>query len=399
MKVGAVLILVTLLVTIQCKGVTQWCSHNNKFIYTYTSGNYAYSTLSTAKSQCLARSDCFGVVWEKGNRRYTLRKTWQLQNSPSGEITYIPCAGYFNCAQFGLKSVHGKFLSAQSDGDVEWNRSEYGSWEHVTFEQFGKSSGALKSTHGKYLAATDKEKLEWNRSWKGSWEQWTVEQYEDKIALKSYHGKYLSAQSNGDAEVDRAKAYSWEWFTVHPQSCLRNIECDCTKQISKADYDFAGVVYHTTQGAVQAFQPEEVGYQKIDNTDGTIAQSSTFTVSESVTETSSFTHTAGASVTVGTEFSAGIPVLAEGKISVEVTASYEYSAGKEKSVTITKSAEYNCVAPPGKSVTCQALLFKYRMSVPYTQTWAHKRLPCTCESTGTFTELTASEMQLTITEN
>jgi hypothetical protein len=104
----------------------------------------------------------------------------------------------------------------------------------------------------------------------------------------------------------------------------------------------------------------QVGYQNIDNTDGSVEQSTTFTVSEEVTETASFTHTAGASVTVGTEFKAGIPVLASGSISVEVTASYEFSAGTERSESKTVSAEYNCVAPPGKKVSCQALLFKYR---------------------------------------
>ena len=391
-----ILILLCWITLGESKGVNRWCTHNEKFLYTYSSGTYSYTNLNTAKTQCLKKSDCFGITKEGGS--YTLRKDWILRDSDRNEISYVPCGGYFGCSKFGLKSVHGKFLSAQSDGDVEWNRDRYGSWEQVTFEQHGKNSGFLKSTHGKYLAATNKDRLEWNRDWKRSWEKFTVHQYEDKVAFQSHRGKYLSAQQDGSVDVDRSWKRSWEWFTVHPQSCLNNIECDCSKEINPSDYEFAGVQYHATQGSVRAYPPEMVGYQHINNAASSAQQSSTFIVSEEVTETASFTHTAGASVTVGSSFSAGVPLVAEGKVSVEVSVSYEFSAGTEFSETKTMEAHYNCVANPGEIVTCQALLFKYRMTVPYTQTWQHKRLPCTCTSSGTFTEVAASEMRLTVTE-
>ena len=151
-------------------------------------------------------------------------------------------------------------------------------------------------------------------------------------------------------------------------------------------------------------------------------------MSETVSETASFTHTAGASITVGTGFSVGIPLLVEASVSVEVSASYEFSAGtgrilrkviyilkcynlgshrgyisivwlqrniyfpsKSNNLTIPErtdekqlEAEYNCAAPAGKSVTCAALLFKYKMTVPYTQTWKHKTLGCSCQTQGEF---------------
>ena len=355
----SVLILLCLVTLGESKGVNQWCTHNNKFVFTYSSGTHAYGDLNTAKTQCLQRSDCFGITRE-GGWRYTLRKDWILRDSPSGEVTYVPCGGYFSCSKFGLVNKWGKFLSAQSDGTVDWDRSNYNSYEQISFVQNGKDTGSLKSIWNKYLSASTRHQLEWNRNAARSWERFKVHQYEDKVAFQSYHGRYLSAQKDGTVDVDRTRAYSWEWFTVYPQSCLNNIECDCSKTINRDDYEFKSVTYDTTGGHVKAFAPDRVGYQLIDNRDGSVTQSSTFTVSESVQETATFTHTAGASVTLGTEFSVGIPFVGEGKVTASITASYSFSAGNSRSETKTKTATFNCVASAGKSVTCEALLFKYR---------------------------------------
>ena len=364
MSTVAVLLLLGIITLAECKGVDKWCTHSNKFLYTYSQGTFYYEDLATAKTQCLQRSDCFGITRE--GAWYTLRKDWVLRKSPSGEVSYVPCGGYFKCSTFGLKSVHGKFLSAQPNGDAEWNRDNNRTWERITFEQHGENTGFLKSNHGKYLAATSNNRLEWNRQNANSWEKFTVYQYEDKVAFRSIHGKYLSAQSDGSVDVDRTHAFSWEWFTVHPQSCLNNIQCDCSKSINRNDYEFAGVRYHDIGASVRAYAPERVGYQHIDNTASSVQQSTTFTVSETVTETATFTHTAGASVTVGTEFSVGIPFVAESKVSVEVSASYEFSAGTERSEEKSMTANYNCQAPAGTSVSCEALLFKYRSVVSST---------------------------------
>lgn len=395
LKLTVALVLVSLAWS---KGVTEWCVHRHKYLRTYSSGTNVYTRYSTAKSECLKRSDCFGITRQGGNR-FTLRKDWVLRDSESGEVSYVPCAGYFTCATFGLKSVHGKFLSAQPNGDVEWNRSRYGGWEQITFEQHGVNTGFLRSYHNKYLAATNKERLEWNRPYTRGWEKFKVYQYEDKIALQSSHGKYLSAQSDGSVDVNREWKRTWEWFTVHPQSCLNNIRCDCSKDINENDYELESINYHSAEGSVDAYPPERVGFQNIDNRNSSTEQSTTFSVSNEVTETASFSHTAGASVTVGTEFRTGIPVIASGSVSVEVSAHYEFSSGIEYSETKTIQADYNCNAPPGKTVRCEALLFKYKARVPYTQVWRHKRLPCTCSSSGVFEELAAHEMRLVIEED
>ena len=357
--------LVTLLVLLNiatlgvCKGVLWWCTYKDKFLNTYTSGNSTYRDWDTAESQCLQRFDCFGVT-KKNRGPYTLRKDWKLKKSYSGEYSFVPCVGYFSCNKIGLKCASGKFLSVQPDGTVQCNSDSYGLNEEVTFQQWGKSSGYLKSRYGKYLSATNKDKLEWNREDRKSWEKFTLTQEQDKLSFMSTHGKYISGRPDGSVHVDNTTRGTMEWFTVHPQACLVDVECDCPSEINRDDYELGELVYHTSRGTATTFRPERIGYQYINNKDSSVKQSTTFSVSETVTETSTFTHTAGVEVMVGTEFTSGVPTLAQGKITVEVTASYEFSAGIERSVEKTMQADYKCKAPAGKIVTCEALLFKHR---------------------------------------
>jgi len=379
-------------------GVSKWCQYDHKFLWYHSSGNNFYNNLDRAKLACLEKDDCYGITQEpRYSNRYSLRKTVVLYDSPSAETTWVPCEGYFSCDEMGLLSPHGTFLSAHSDGSVDWDSSYYGRQERIKFEQFGKDTFFLRSVHGKYLSATPRSYLGWNRGHRRSWELFKISQDEDKIALKSWHGKYLSAQSDGTVDVDRHGAYSWEWFTVYPPGCL-NKECDCTKSMDKAKYVLEDIEYFVEKASVHEYPPETVAYLRIDNTNGTAEQNIKFVVSETVSDSSSFTHTAGASVTVGTEFSVGVPLLSDGKVSVEISAKYEFAYGKERVEESATEAEYTCIAPVGKKVKCSALLFKYQSSVPYKQSWTHKQLPCPCESSGVFSQIAAHEMQLVITE-
>ena len=63
---------------------------------------------------------------------------------------------------------------------------------------------------------------------------------------------------------------------------------------------------------------------------GCAPYSSTFQVSRTETKTRSWEHGFGVEIMVGTEFSSGIPVLAEGKVTVEVTASTTHTWGGEE---------------------------------------------------------------------
>ena len=131
--------------------------------------------------------------------------------------------------KIALRSVHGKFLSAQPDGRAEWNRVIASDWE---FFELGKRDGrkiTLRSTHGKYVSAQPDGSVQINRDHapSGGWEEFTVEtrpgstpgDAHDFVHLKSVHGFYLSAQADGTAQWNRdhAPPGGWEDIQFVPQ--------------------------------------------------------------------------------------------------------------------------------------------------------------------------------------
>ena len=131
--------------------------------------------------------------------------------------------------KIALKSVHGKFLSAQPDGRAEWNRVIASDWE---FFELGERDGrkiTLRSTHGKYVSAQPDGSVQINRDHAppGGWEEFTVEtrpgstpgDANDFLHLKSVHGKYLSAQADGTVQWNRdhAPPGGWEDIQFVPQ--------------------------------------------------------------------------------------------------------------------------------------------------------------------------------------
>ena len=63
----------------------------------------------------------------------------------------------FGCPndKIALKSYHGKYVVAESDGAANANRAERDSWEIFTVEEVSFGRIALRSHHGKYLVAED----------------------------------------------------------------------------------------------------------------------------------------------------------------------------------------------------------------------------------------------------
>ena len=134
-----------------------------------------------------------------------------------------------NGGKIALKSVHGKYLSAQPDGRAEWNRTVANDWE---FFELGERDGrkiTLRSTHGKYVSAQPDGTVQINRDHAppGGWEEFTVEtrpgstpgDADDFLHLKSVHGKYLSAQADGTVQWNRdhAPPGGWEDIQFVPQ--------------------------------------------------------------------------------------------------------------------------------------------------------------------------------------
>ena len=116
-----------------------------------------------------------------------------------------------------LRSVHGKYLSAQPDGRAMWDRPVADAWEyfHVEWRQNGKI--ALKGVHGMYVSAQDDGSVQINRraAPPGGWEEFTVEDRgSNVVCLKSFHGKYLSAQQDGTAQWNRDHAPRGGWEDI-----------------------------------------------------------------------------------------------------------------------------------------------------------------------------------------
>ena len=120
-------------------------------------------------------------------------------------------------ARVALRSVHGKYLSAQPDGRAEWNRDHASTWEHFHLEKRQGGKIALKGVHGMYVSAQPDGSVQINRraAPPGGWEEFTIEDRGNNVfCLKSCHGKYLSAQQNGTAQWNRDHAPRGGWEDI-----------------------------------------------------------------------------------------------------------------------------------------------------------------------------------------
>jgi len=173
--------------------------------------------------------------------------------------------------------------------------------------------------------------------------------------------------------------------------------CLCNN-VNDEEFDLTDVVYDVKNGVVTEMPPRNVATKKLEN-GSSQPQTTVFSVSRTITETSSFSHTAGASVTVGTSFSVGVPFIASGEVSVDVSASYSYSSGTQKSEAKTVNAEFRCNGAPSMITECEALLFRDEMKVPYTRTWTKKEdKTCVCEDSGVFTKVAGSHLEMNTVE-
>ena len=139
---------------------------------------------------------------------------------PSVETPFID----IDEGKIAIKSVHGKYLSAQPDGRAEWNRDIASEWEYFHMEKRQGGKITLRGAHGMYVSAQPDGGVQINRQAAPptGWEEFTVEDRGNNvICLKSVHGKYLSAQMDGTAQWNRDSAPKggWEEFQiVHPDA-------------------------------------------------------------------------------------------------------------------------------------------------------------------------------------
>ena len=171
-----------------------------------------------------------GTIQADGNITWSPDGTKAVYEGNAGDSSTGNPSIRNDVGKIALKSVHGKYLSAQPDGRAEWNRAIANDWE---FFELGERDGrkiTLKSTHGKYVSAQPDGSVQINRDHAPptGWEEFTVEtrpsptpgDAHDFLNLKSVHGKYLSAQPDGTAQWnrDRAPPGGWEDIQFVPYS-------------------------------------------------------------------------------------------------------------------------------------------------------------------------------------
>jgi hypothetical protein len=122
-----------------------------------------------------------------------------------------------------LKTDHGRFVCAESDGRAIADRSEIGGWEMWEFNHVDKDHVTLKSDHDKYLCAEGGGGgvVVANRNEPGPWETWTIVEHADgRISLRAHDGMhYLCAEGERSNPpfalvADRTEVGGWEMFTV-----------------------------------------------------------------------------------------------------------------------------------------------------------------------------------------
>merc|ERR1712136_412770 len=191
------------------------------------------------------QSGCYPTV---NGYKFHLCKTCSREGCakwPKVEECEVGCNSYdglkiFGCgsSQIALKSYHGKYVVAESNGHANANRVNRGPWEIFSVEELKDGSIALKSHHGKYLVAENNYEVNANRNALGPWEKFKVlKQADGTYAFRTWKGRYLVAESDGRLRADRTRIKEWESFKVE---CIVGVEggklkayqgCDMTKGV------------------------------------------------------------------------------------------------------------------------------------------------------------------------
>ncbi|XP_063683403.1 uncharacterized protein LOC134817951 isoform X2 [Bolinopsis microptera] len=159
------------------------------------------------------------LVYVASEKKAVLRSP---ERSPSsqmwiqGDRDRLPFGGNFSSTRVSLRGHHQKYVRALSNGGVDCQITGVTEAAVCEVVQVKPDTVAFRSHYGKYLSAQPNGTLEWNRGGSPNiWEFFHVGRVADgRITLLSYHGKYVSAQPDGRIEVNREGAAAWEHFSV-----------------------------------------------------------------------------------------------------------------------------------------------------------------------------------------
>ena len=132
----------------------------------------------------------------------------------------LPFGKEMDSSNISLLGHHQYYLGGDDTGSVTY-KEEVDPELVLKVVQIKPDVIALRSRHGKFLSAQPNGTLEFNRDAANIWEFFTISKISDHmISLKSFHGKFVSAQPDGRMEVNRDKCLAWEQFTVTNRSDL-----------------------------------------------------------------------------------------------------------------------------------------------------------------------------------
>ena len=116
-----------------------------------------------------------------------------------------------------MKSYHGKFLSASSNGEANADRDYLDESTKFTVKDLGGNMIALQSSYGNYFHSEDESndyEVNANRSVQGPWDIYRVEwQWDKKVALKTAQDRYITAENDGSLSGNRKAVQGWETFS------------------------------------------------------------------------------------------------------------------------------------------------------------------------------------------
>jgi aryl-phospho-beta-D-glucosidase BglC (GH1 family) len=119
-------------------------------------------------------------------------------------------------AAFGLRTFHGGWVSASTDGRLSSSdsKSQWEEWTPLVYTSGGSTKLALPSWPGHWLSAAEDGTLTAHAESHSSWEEFTPYMYEQDgrhfMALQSFHGKWITVTPNGEISATADSHSAWE---------------------------------------------------------------------------------------------------------------------------------------------------------------------------------------------
>ena len=121
-----------------------------------------------------------------------------------------------------ITDYEGRYLVGFQDGLMRAKRATPSIQSQFQIVPIDESKVAFRNILGKYLAAETDNSLAWNRDGVGSGEEYTMEIHEDKVAFKTFHNDFLSITDSG-AMVRVDSVASQELFKVEEMCRTGNL--------------------------------------------------------------------------------------------------------------------------------------------------------------------------------